>query len=95
MTGWVWIVAEIVAGVGVGLAAIVSGIYFRLRQQSPGILPRALAMASALFAVQSAGLFVTYWFLSGHYDTVVAIPLVLVNLLEIAALGIFLRIAMV
>lgn len=95
MTGWVWIVAEIVAAVGVGLAVTVSGIYLRLRQQSPGMLPRALATVSALFAVQSAGLLVTYWFLSGHYDAVVATPLVLVNLLEIAALGIFLRIAIV
>lgn len=95
MTGWVWWVAEAVAAVSIGLAVTVATIYLRLRRQSPGVLPRALSVASLLLAAQSVGLFVTYWFLSGQYGAIVATPLIVVNVLEIAALGVFLRIATV
>lgn len=95
MTGWIWWVAEAVAAVSIGLAITVATIYLRLRHQSPGILPRALSVASLLLATQSVGLLVTYWFLSGQYGATVATPLIGVNMLEIAALAVFLRIAVV
>ncbi len=91
--GAYWITDEALAISGLVLSLIVVAIYLRIYSKRRGPFMLSLTGLGILFTLQNIGLLFTYSYLSSRYGADVAVPLMIVNVLEVAGLVALARIA--
>ncbi len=86
MTGLYWITDEVLAVAGFALSLVVVVIYLGVYRKRRNSFTLSLTGLGMMFGAQNVALLFTYAYLSARYGSDVAIPLMVVNILEIAGL---------